>query len=154
MDSTIFTLNIPYGAKSKISKSPNREQFSVSRNAIFLLTISRLICYVFICSLAQLYISFIGLMFIYQISQYIFQSVTFTKIKKPFFSSELVSPPVASELAFLPQLLVQHIKVNIKLFKKYSAIIPTTCTHFSDLDDVDHLLSLSKAATLAAVYGK
>ena len=102
MDSTIFTLNIPYGAKSKISKSPNREQFSVSRNAIFLLTISRLICYVFICPLAQLYISFIGLMFIYQISQYIFQSVTFTKIKKPFFSSELVSPPVASELAFLP----------------------------------------------------
>ena len=119
MDSTIFTLNIPYGAKSKISKSPNREQFSVSRNAIFLLTISRLICYVFICPLAQLYISFIGLMFIYQISQFIFQSVTFTKIKKPFFSSELVSPPVASELAFLPYYCMydrRHCKRIIELY--------------------------------------
>ncbi len=41
---------------------------------------------------------------------------------------------------------MQHIKVYILLFKKYSAIIPTTYTHFIDLDDVDHLLSLSKAA--------
>ena len=125
MDSTIFTLNIPYGAKSKISKSPNREQFSVSRNAIFLLTISRLICYVFICPLAQLYISFIGLMFIYQISQYIFQSVTFTKIKKPFFSSELVSPPVASELAFLPYIF-QFLKKKFLQKIMCSTVTPTT----------------------------
>ena len=38
-------------------------------------------------------------------SEYTLQSVTSTKIKKPFFSSELVSPPVASELAFLPYII-------------------------------------------------
>jgi hypothetical protein len=32
------------------------------------------------------------------------------------------------------------------IFKKYFSIIPTTYIHFIDLDDRDHLISLSKAA--------